>query len=190
MNTVFKNSEYDKIQKVYSIWICTTPPEELENTISHYYMTRRTLLGSVKESQKAKDLYHIPNVIIVNLGDSDTKDCDGIIRMLYTLLVSDQTAQEKKNIAHNEYGIPITEEFDEKVDNMCNISTMYVERGIKQGIEQGMEKGFEKGFEQGFEQGRLELLRDLVKQQLLSIEQAAAQLNLSVMEFKKIAKLS
>ena len=98
--------------------------------------------------------------------------------MLYTLLVSDQTAQEKKNIAHNEYGIPITEEFDEKVDNMCNISTMYVERGIKQGIEQGIEKG------------RLELLRDLVKQQLLSIEQAAAQLNISVMEFKKIAKLS
>lgn len=174
LNTVFKNSDYDSIQKVYSIWICTDPPETLQNTISHYYMTRRSLLGHVNETKKERERYRIPNIILVNLGSSDTKDCDGIIRMLYTLLVSDQTASEKKTIAHEEYGIPIDEEFDEEVENMCNISSMYLERGEKKGIEQG----------------RLQMLIELVSKKLLTIEQAAAQINMSVKEFKKIANIT
>ncbi len=36
---------------------------------------------------------------------------------------------------------------------MCNLSTLYVERGVKIGLEQGIEKGFEQGIEQGIEQG-------------------------------------
>ena len=94
--------------------------------------------------------------------------------MLYTLLVSDQTASEKKSIAHEEYGIPIDEEFDEEVENMCNISSMYIERGEKKGIEQG----------------RLQMLIELVFKKLLTIEQAAAQINMSVKEFKKIANIT
>ena len=133
LNTVFTNSDYDKLEKVYSIWICTTPPKEFENTISCYHMKRTTLLGSVKDTAEDKDKYRIPNVIFINLGDSDTKDCDGIIRMLYTLLVSNKSASEKKEIAHDEYGIPMNKSFDEEVERMCNISTMYIERGIQQG---------------------------------------------------------
>lgn len=114
-------------------------------------------------------------MIFVNLGDSDTKDCDGIIRMLYTLLVSDQTAQEKKDIIHREYNVPMNEELDEEVDRMCNISTMYIERGV------------EKGTKIGIEQGKIEMLRQLVRDKIVSIEQAAAQINMSIPEFKKIA---
>ena len=149
LNTVFKKEEYDKIQKVYSIWICTSPPEKLANTISHYYLQRRSILGKVSETDEDREDYRIPNIIMIHLGKSDTKDCDGIIRMLYTLLASEQTAQEKKDIIHNEYGVPMDEEFDKEVDYMCNISSMYIDRGIQKGIDIGMAQGMEQGVEKG-----------------------------------------
>lgn len=117
-------------------------------------------------------------MIFVNLGDSDTKDCDGIIRMLYTLLVSEHTAQEKKDIIHQEYDVPMDVELDEEVDKMCNISSMYIERGVEKGTKIGMEKGIEKG--------KLVMLCQLVDNNVITIEQAAAQLHISVHEFKKL----
>lgn len=34
--TIFTNSHYEKIQKVYSIWICFNPPEKRKNSINIY----------------------------------------------------------------------------------------------------------------------------------------------------------
>ncbi len=153
LNTVFTKDEYDKIQKVYSIWVCTAPPDELANTISHYYLSIRTLLGKVTETHEERNDYRIPNIIMIHLGKSDTKDCDGIIRMLYTLLVSNQTAQEKKDIIHNEYNVPMSKELDKEVDLMCDISSLYIERGLQQGLQQGLQKGFDLDVKQGMEQG-------------------------------------
>ena len=34
--TVFTKSHYEKVQKVYSIWICMNPPNERNNTITKY----------------------------------------------------------------------------------------------------------------------------------------------------------
>ena len=53
--------------------------------------------------------------------------------MLHSLLVAEIPASEKKRIAHDEFGIPMNKEFDREIENMCNISTMYVNRGIEQG---------------------------------------------------------
>ena len=171
--TVFTGDDYDKIQKVYSIWICTSPPKELANTISLYYTKRSTLLGKVKETKEQKDKYRIQNLIMIHLGDSDTKDCGGIIRMLYTLLVSDQTAQEKKDIIHNEYGIPMSKEFDKEVDHMCDISSLYIDRGIRKGIQKGIE------------QEKNTMIKEMHKSGI-PIETIAKVAHLSVKDAKKI----
>lgn len=34
--TVFVKSHYEKIQKVYSVWVCLNPPKERNNTITEY----------------------------------------------------------------------------------------------------------------------------------------------------------
>ena len=33
---IFKKSEYGKIRKVYSIWVCTKPSDEFQNTLTRY----------------------------------------------------------------------------------------------------------------------------------------------------------
>ena len=43
--SVFTQSHYGEIQKVYSIWICSHPPKERENTITSYTLQERHLVG-------------------------------------------------------------------------------------------------------------------------------------------------
>ena len=62
---------------------------------------------------------------------------------------------------------------------MCTVLDEIETRGIEKEIAKGLEKGIEKG--------KIEMLCQLVKEKLISIEQAAAQINMSIPEFKKVA---
>ena len=44
------------------------------------------------------------------------------------------------------------------------------------------------GIEQGIEQGRIQMVVDLVNDEVLSIEEAAARVGMTVEEFKKLAE--
>ena len=57
--------------------------------------------------------------------------------MLYTLLVADMPAANKKKVIHDEYSIPMEKAVDEEVEYMCNLSSLYINRGEKRGIEKG-----------------------------------------------------
>ena len=103
-------------------------------TLSH---NRYDLAGKYIDTQQYILDYDLMNVIMVCLGESDTKECRGIIRMLHSLLVAEIPAAEKKRIVHEEYGIPINKEIDKEVDDMCNISLLYINRGRAEGIEIG-----------------------------------------------------
>lgn len=85
--TVFEKSDFGKIQKVYSVWICTNPDVRHRNTISQYEFTRKNVLGEITDTEKDKLNYDLISVITICLGESATKECKGIIRFLNTLLV-------------------------------------------------------------------------------------------------------
>lgn len=58
------------------------------------------------------------------------------------------------------------------------------------GIEQGIKQGFKQGIEQGIEAGMLKILRDLVKDGMLSPAEAAKRAGMSIEEFgKAVSKL-
>ena len=54
--TVFTKSHYEKIQKVYSIWICTTPTKKWAYMITRYNVTEENLIGQAKAPRKDYDL--------------------------------------------------------------------------------------------------------------------------------------
>ena len=68
-------------------------------------MNRYDLAGKYIDTPQDILDYDLMNVIMVCLGDSDTKECRGIIRMLHSLLVARIPAAEKKRIVHDEYEI-------------------------------------------------------------------------------------
>ena len=50
--TVFVKSHYEKIQKVYSIWICTMPMKKWEYNISSYQLTEKHLIGHTQAEKE------------------------------------------------------------------------------------------------------------------------------------------
>lgn len=57
--TVFVKSHYEKIQKVYSIWICTMPTKKWEYHISRYQLTEKHLIGHTQAERSHYDLISI-----------------------------------------------------------------------------------------------------------------------------------
>ena len=53
---IFTNSEYGKIRKVYSIWVCTHPTREFQNTLIRYSIRPEQLIGNAVEKSENYDL--------------------------------------------------------------------------------------------------------------------------------------
>lgn len=143
--TEFDHSEYDKLKKVYSVWICMNPPVERRNTITQYSFTKKDMVGMVNEP---KENYDLMTAVFLCLGGSSDTDSP-ILQMLNTLLSEKILPAEKKQILRNDFDISMTDKLDEGVELMCNYSQYVEDRGIEKGINIGVEKGINIGVENG-----------------------------------------
>lgn len=130
--TVFTKSHYEKIQKVYSVWICMNPPKERKHTITEYSLTEKKHVGKVKE---VEEYYDLMSAIMVCLGKNEDETESELLRLLDVLLSSDKKAKEKKEILENEFQIPMTEKMEAEIEYMCNLSDGVEQKGIEKGIE-------------------------------------------------------
>lgn len=130
-NVEFKKSEFDKLKKVYSIWICNHAPQDRVNTITEYRFKPENLVGEVPDNPERYDLM---SLIMINLGSED-KNYDGLIRML-DLLLNKYTKAEKSREAEetlkNDYNVKLR--FNSKGDDdMCNLSQGIYNDGVAEG---------------------------------------------------------
>ena len=139
--TVFTNSHYEKIQKVYSVWICMNPPKERNNSITEYSLTEKHHIGKVKEKE---ELYDLISAIMICLGKNEEAAENELLHLLDVLLSSEKNAIEKKVILEQEFQIPMTETMEEGGEYMCNLSDGVEQKGIQKGIEIGIEQGIEQ----------------------------------------------
>lgn len=131
--TVFMKSHYEKIQKVYSVWICMNPPKGRNNTITKYSIFEENCIGNVKEK---KEYYDLITTIMVCLGVRNDACENDLLGLLDVLLSSDISASEKKEIIENDYHIPMTEGMEGKMERMCNLSDGVEQKGIEKGVKQ------------------------------------------------------
>ena len=149
--TIFTNSHYEKIQKVYSIWICFNPPEKRKNSINIYSVKEKNVVGKVKEKETDYDLL---TAVMICL-DSGQEEQEGnhqegteeseILRLLEVLFSTERELKEKEKILENEYGITMTYEEKEEVEKMCNLSEYVWEKGLREGREEGLRTGINYG---------------------------------------------
>ena len=137
--TVFTKSDYGKIKKVYSIWICTNPTQEQEYSITRYKMTEENLIGEVKSPKQNYDLL---DVVMICLGQKKYNELTGLLSLLNVALLDNYLdSNEKRRILETEFNVEITPELEKGVDDMCNLSAGIEKKGIEKGIEQGIDKG-------------------------------------------------
>ena len=80
---------------------------------------------------KTKIKYNGEDIASENIKKSGNK----LIAMLEELL-SGKGVAEKKHILEDEYGMIMTEELEGRMQNMCNLSELVEERGMRRGIAQ------------------------------------------------------
>ena len=159
--TVFTKSDYQKLRKVYSIWICVNPAKRFRNTITRYSLKPETIIGNAVE---APENYDLINIVMVCLGKMEEWNDNNLIKFLGVLFQNELSAREKKDILERDFNIPMTETFESEVDDMCNLS---------QGVA-----------EKAMQQGRIHTLIELVNDGVLTIEKAAEKARMSVEEFR------
>ena len=159
--TVFTKSDYQKLRKVYSIWICVNPAKRFRNTITRYSLKPEAIIGNAVE---APENYDLINIVMVCLGKMEEWNDNNLIKFLGVLFQNELSAREKKDILERDFDIPMTETFESEVDDMCNLS---------QGVA-----------EKAMQQGRTHILIELVNDGVLTIEKAAEKAMMPVEEFR------
>jgi hypothetical protein len=132
--TEFKHSEYGKIKRVYSIFICPYPKKELRGTITEFPQVRKITKG-----KEVKILEHnsLMSVVLIGLGERSEEAT--LTDLLEVALSNKIDPEEKIKILEEKYSIPMTVELEEEVVNMCNLSKGVRDEGNIASIKNLME---------------------------------------------------
>lgn len=170
--TIFTKAHYEKIQKVYSIWICTEPTKKWSYSITRYRMTEEHIEGHGKAREADYDLL---TPILVCLGKKRYTELHGLLKMLNMVLLDDVKVEDKLQTLSQEFGIEVTPYLEKGVAKMCNLS---------EGIEK---RGFNKGKAEGKVEGKAEDVLEMLKDNL-AISKIILYTKSSVDFIRKVAK--
>ena len=162
--TVFTGTHYEKLQKVYVVFVCMTPPKYAQNTITRYAMQEENIVG--RFHGKRED-YDLASVVMVCLGSHKRKAND-LLRLLNVLLSQELNPATKKQILADDYRIPMTQDIAKGVENMGSLWDQAVAKGVTRGVKQGVEKGIKQGVEKGI----LDCLYKYINRKKVTIEEA------------------
>lgn len=132
----FQNSHYDELKAVRSIWICMDSADD-EDSINRIRFTQENVFG---KKMKLENLDKVQGVII-RLRENENAEISKnvLIAMLEELLKRD-SAEAKKKKLKEQYDIIMDVETERRVNTMCNLSEVVLERGMEQGMVQVAEK--------------------------------------------------
>lgn len=133
----FVNSDYDKIKKVYSIWICMDADDD-GDSISRISLKQDTLFGMPYGFPELDKMCGM--VIRIRNSRNVTESRNRLIAMLEDVL-SREDSDVKKRKLDEKYAMKMTLELEGRINRMCNLSDVVVERGIELGIQHGMQRG-------------------------------------------------
>ena len=132
----FSGSDYDKIKKVYSIWICMNTPDYIGNAVSEYSIVKKDHIPGIPDQKSAYDKISVVQICL----NSKSEKGNRLTEMLNVLLSAKIRADEKIKILEEDFQIPMEREMGKELNQMCNLSDYVEEIGIEKGIEKGREK--------------------------------------------------
>ena len=152
-NTEFYNMDYDSLKNVRSIWICMDSGDR-GDSIEEINLERKTVYGDRDSAHRVE----LMQGVIINIRSAPGEKPSGnrLIAMLEVLL-SEINVKEKKDILEKEYGMIMQVETERRMQSMCNLSEVFIEKGIQKGIQQGIRQGALNQSRQAI----LDLLEDL-----------------------------
>ncbi|MBR1628841.1 MAG: hypothetical protein IJ679_06200 [Lachnospiraceae bacterium] len=129
--TVFTGTDFEKLKRVYSIWIIIDVPAYCANTVSIYDKVERHIIGvgegeHVEEFHSDPSTYQLMTGIVIRLGDADKTDNE-LLKIL-GMILSDEKNVEEKIAVLKEYDIPMTQAVERKVGSMYGLADALLEK--------------------------------------------------------------
>ncbi|MBS7380457.1 MAG: hypothetical protein KIG72_04215 [Bradymonadales bacterium] len=140
--SVFENSNYGDLQKVYTIWICFSPPANRRNAITAYAMDERCIAGNAHEKRSNFDLGQI---VMIYLGHEHDERYTGLVKLLDVFTSSSTSYDIKAQTLKDEFGAEMPQRLRKMEEYMSGFSDYVEQRGFNRGIEQGFNRGIEQG---------------------------------------------
>ena len=134
----FVGDDYDKLKKVYVVWICLKPPKRWEHKIKYYEIRDRD--NGDSSLFQLKD-YDLMTQIVICLGEPKESYASGVSRLLSVLFTNAYDISEKQKILETEFGIIATDDMRKGMKLMCNFGEGIYEEGIERGIDLGKKTG-------------------------------------------------
>ena len=172
LSTITQTTDYSKLEKCYSIWICAEDvPKKLQNTLTEYSFSKKDIIGVAEESEEDYDLL---TVIMIRQGKEPEEN--GIFEYLNGIFDGDINRIQK--YSHIKWSEP----FQKEASKMTGFGDRIYEKGMRTGEQNGIQKGIQKGIQQGRHEGMI--LGALMSGK--TPEEVAEMLNLSLEEIKKV----
>ncbi len=160
LSMITQTTDYSKLEKCYSIWICAEDvPKKLQNTLTEYSFSKKDIIGVADEPEEDYDLL---TVVIIRQG-KETEE-KGIFDYLNGLFDCDIKRIQK--YSHIEWSDP----FQEEASKMTGFGDRIYEKGMRTGEQNGIQKGM--------------ILGALMSGK--TPEEVSEMLNLSLEEIKKV----
>ncbi len=168
LSTITQTTDYSKLEKCYSIWICAEDvPRKLQNTLTEYSFSKKDIIGIIDEPEEDYDLL---TVVVIRQG-KETKE-NGIFDYLNGLFDCDINRIQK--YSHIKWSEP----FQKEASKMTGFGDRIYEKGMRTGELNGIQKGIQQGRRDGMILGALMSGK--------TPEEVSEMLHLSLEEIKRV----
>ncbi len=173
LSLITEHTDYNSLEKCYSIWICrdNVPPEE-RYSISYYQIENS---GNYGTCHPQRENYDLLSLIIIRLGKAQCPLEEGVLEFLSAIFYPHKkdfldTVQKYIDFSQNK-------ELMEEVSHMSGLGASILEEGLEQGIEQGRANQLVSSVE------------NLVKSLNLSVADVCKALNVELCEYENAKEL-
>lgn len=130
LGTLTGTTNYNFLEKVYSIWICNEDiPEKLRDTATSYSIRKDDIIGETAEPEEDFDLL---NVIMIRRGGKSREKIFDFLNAVFQAEL--QKIEKYTTVTGNE-------ELKQEVECMTGLGMSIRRQGIEEGREEGREQG-------------------------------------------------
>ena len=168
-----KGENFDNVPEVCMIYICNFDVFRENKSL---YLIKRVIDGSNTEVDNGlKEIY-----ISANISDGSA------LSELMEVFTKDDCYSDNFPITSKmKYDFKYVKEGNKMTDTMKEIYEIFEEESKDVWIKEGRKEGRKEGKKEGIKEGAINILLNLVKDGIISIEEAAKRANISVSKFEK-----
>ena len=197
--SLFKGSDYDSLRKVHGLWLCPRASASNANSIRRYNLQETVEGEALEPTAPPQEDYDMMALTIVALNDDVPPKSDRGLRLLYTLISSTLSPEERVRILREEYSIETTTEekqmhsffyyqlkdckkkgreegrMEGREEGRMEGEKLGLQKGEKLGLQKGEKLGLQKGEKLGLQKGIAKAYRSII-QNLLSLGKSAEEI--------------